>query len=129
LLANFFLRRFSGEQKKEILEFSGEAMRLLMDYYWPGNVRELENAVEHAVILAKGSRIEVLDLPAAIRRAAPRESPKHMPKIAESERNLLQQVLLDCHWNKKEAARRLGIGRTTLYAKMRKYRIEKPTIQ
>jgi two-component system response regulator HydG len=52
-----------------------------------------------------------------------------MPKIAESERNLLQQVLLDCHWNKKEAARRLGIGRTTLYAKMRKYGIEKPTIQ
>jgi len=129
LLANFFLKRFATEQKKEISEFSAEAMRLLLDYSWPGNVRELENGVEHAVTLAKGSRIEVFDLPAAIRRGVPPSSLKPTLKIAENEKTLLQQVLLDCRWNKKEAARRLGIGRTTLYAKLRKYGIEKPTIQ
>ena len=129
LLANFFLKRFSAEQKKEIHEFSPEAMRLFLDHSWPGNVRELENGVEHAVILAKGSRIEVSDLPADIRRAVSPRNPASTPKMAETERTLMQQVLLDCQWNKKEAARRLGIGRTTLYAKMKKYGIEKPTIQ
>ena len=62
-LALHFLRRFAAEQGKEILEFSSEAMRLLLDYSWPGNVRELENTVEHAVVLAKGSQVEAWDFP------------------------------------------------------------------
>ncbi len=75
-LALHFLRRFATERGKEILEFSSEAMRLLLDYSWPGNVRELENTVEHAVVLAKGSQVEAWDFPSALRpTSAPPSTP------------------------------------------------------
>jgi transcriptional regulator with GAF, ATPase, and Fis domain len=71
LLALHFLRRFAAEQRKDITEISSEAMRLLLEYPWPGNVRELENSLEHALVLAKGSRLEAWDFPAALRQQAP----------------------------------------------------------
>ena len=102
----------------------------LLDYSWPGNVRELENAVEHATVLAKGNRIEVKDLPAAVVHnqiiSSPTES--HGTTIQKSEISLLRDVLEECNWNKKQAARRLGISRGTLYNKLKKYQIEKPTV-
>jgi len=127
LLANFFLKRFSAEQKKEIREFSAEAMRRLLDYSWPGNVRELENSVEHAVTLVKGSRIEVADLPGGIRGSS--TPVPSSPLIVENERALLERVLAECNWEKKRAARRLGMGRSTLYSKLKKYGIAKRTLQ
>ena len=74
-LALHFLRRFALERGKEILEFSSEAMRLLLDYSWAGNVRELENTVEHAVVLAKGSQVEAWDFPSALRLTSARHRP------------------------------------------------------
>jgi len=127
ILANHFLRRFASEQGRDIREFSGEAMRTILNYSWPGNVRELENSVEHAAVLAKGTRIQLMDLPATIRRDV--LEPSQSPTMEQSEQSLLRRVLVDCGWNKKEAARRLGIGRSTLYAKLRKYHIEKPMLQ
>jgi two-component system response regulator HydG len=128
LLSRHFLKRFAVEQGKDIKEFSSDAMRLLLDYPWPGNVRELENAVEHATVLAKGNRIEATDLPAMLRNpiASPAES--HGTTIQKSEISLLRDVLEECNWNKKQAARRLGISRGTLYNKLKKYQIEKPTV-
>jgi len=128
LLARHFLRRFAAEQAKDVRAFTSGAMRQLLDYTWPGNVRELENSIEHAVVLAKGHRIEYKDLPAAIRqkKSGPRKRPTR--KFRENEVNLLRDVLEECSWNKKEAARRLGISRSTLYSKLRKYRITPPTI-
>ncbi len=70
LLARYFLRRFAVEQNKEIQDFSSEAMRLILDYPWPGNVRELENSIEHTAVLAKRSKVEISDLPVAIRDTA-----------------------------------------------------------
>ena len=61
-LANFFIRRFSGELKKKIAGLEPEALKLLMRYQWPGNIRELENAIERAMLLAEGSHIAVDDL-------------------------------------------------------------------
>ena len=61
-LANFFIRRFSGELKKKIVGLEPEALKLLMRYQWPGNIRELENAIERAMLLAEGSHIAVDDL-------------------------------------------------------------------
>src|SRR6187401_1792153 len=61
-LANFFIRRFSGELKKKIQGVEGDALKLLMRYHWPGNIRELENAIERAMLLAEGSHIAVDDL-------------------------------------------------------------------
>ena len=125
LLARHFLRRFAAEQGKKIEHFSKGAMRLFLDYSWLGNVRELENTVEHATVLAKGSRVEVSDLPAALHTAVKNESKPFT--LVEHESKLLVEVLEDCGWNKKQAAKRLGISRSTLYDKLKKYQITKPT--
>ena len=127
LLALHFLRRFGTEQGKEIEDFSPEAMRLLLDHTWPGNVRELENTVEHATVLAKGTRIEASDLPAMLYSAASTIQATKQPTLVENEIKLLQEVLEECDWNKKQAAKRLGISRSTLYDKIKKYQIAQPT--
>jgi two-component system response regulator HydG len=103
-------------------------MRLLLDYAWPGNVRELENSIEHTAVLSKRSKIEISDLPSAIRDAAAPVSPEAPGTIFENEKKLLQEVLQECGWNKKKAALQLGISRSTLYEKLKKYQITKPTI-
>ncbi|MGD2186776.1 MAG: sigma 54-interacting transcriptional regulator [Desulfobacterales bacterium] len=128
LLARHFLSKFAVEQSKGIQDFSSEAMRLLLDYPWPGNVRELENSIEHSAILAKRSRVEISDLPSAIRNAAVPVSPETPGTIFENEKKLLQEVLVECAWNKKKAALQLGISRSTLYEKLKKYQIVKPTL-
>jgi two-component system response regulator HydG len=129
LLARHFLSRFAREQGKKIDDFSPEAMRLLLDYSWPGNVRELENTVEHCTVLAKGVLIQSSDLPAMFHSAAALSSSKPIkqPSLVENEIKLLQGVLEECSWNKKQAARRLGISRSTLYRKLKNYQIAKPT--
>jgi two-component system response regulator HydG len=128
LLARHFLRRFAVEQNKEIQDFSSEAMRLLLDYPWPGNVRELENSTEHTAVLAKQSTVEISDLPSAIRDTAAPVFSETPGTIFENERKLLLEVLSECGWNKKKAALQLGISRSTLYEKIKKYQINKPTI-
>lgn len=128
-LADHFLRRYAHEQGKGIQGIGPDAMRLILDYAWPGNVRELQNSIEHAVVLAKGSEIQRSDLPTTMSGRPVLLQDRGMSVLEESEKTTLQKVLEQCGWNKKEAARRLGIGRTTLYAKLRKYRIGKPMIQ
>ena len=131
LLARNFLEKFAEEQHKSVKRFSPEAMRLLLDYDWPGNVRELENSVEHATVIVKGQYVEVSELPAVIQKSKPRvskiENGSH-PSMVENEINLLKEVLAECNWNKKETAARLGISRSTLYEKLKKYNITKPTL-
>jgi PAS domain S-box-containing protein len=127
LLARHFLSRFAKEQDKEIKGFTSEAMRLLLDYNWPGNVRELENSIEHATVLAKGDRIETSDLPAIVQTEGGRTLTDKLPTIEEHERNLLLETLEQCGWVKKEAAQHLGISRTALYDKLKRYQISKPT--
>jgi len=128
LLARYFLRRFAVEQEKEIQDFSSEAMRILLDYPWPGNVRELENSIEHATVLAKGKYIEISDLPTALLQTGAEIPTVSNRTIVENERQLLIDVLEECSWNKKETARRLGISRSALYGKIRRYQIAKPTL-
>jgi len=133
LLAKYFLERFTIEQEKTVHDFDQEAMRFLLDYNWPGNVRELENSVEHAVVLAKEVVVLRTDLPSAILDAnnGPVSSltVSRQRSIVENEENLIRKVLEDCEWNKTAAAVQLGISRSTLYEKLKKYRIEKtPTL-
>jgi DNA-binding NtrC family response regulator/HAMP domain-containing protein len=127
LLARHFLHRFASEQGKKIKQFTPEAMRLLLDYSWPGNVRELENTVEHATVLAKGIWVEASDLPAVLHTAARTAQGSKSSTLVEHESKLLLEVLEDCGWNKKQAAKRLGISRSTLYEKLKKYQIIQPT--
>ena len=128
LLARHFLHRFAVEQGKEVQDFSSEAMRMLLDYTWPGNVRELENSIEHALVLARGELIEATDMPSVLKTAKP--SPKKIARrtILDNEKKLLQETLEECGWNKKLTAKNLGISRSTLYSKLKKYRILMPTI-
>ncbi|MEW6668631.1 MAG: sigma 54-interacting transcriptional regulator [Thermodesulfobacteriota bacterium] len=129
LLARHFLARFAAEQKKTIDGFTPEAMRILLNYDWPGNVRELENGVEHAVVLAKGLNVEPGDLPSMVLETGHTHSPESSPRLqtmAEKEKELLWEALEKCGWNKKEAAKRLGISRNTLYQKLKRYRVARP---
>ena len=130
ILARHFLRLFSAEQNKDIHDFSTEAMRVILNYPWPGNVRELENSVEHAVVLVKGSRVEAMDLPAALHeigRQPMNGRLQGLATMAEKEQEVLREALDKCQWNKKETARHLGISRNTLYQKLKRYGISRPT--
>ncbi|MFO7459115.1 MAG: sigma 54-interacting transcriptional regulator [Desulfatiglandales bacterium] len=130
LLARHFLSLFVAEQEKKIGEYNPEAMRILLNYEWSGNVRELENSVEHAVVLAKGNTVEISDLPSALVKSngssAPSRESARLSTIAENEKDLLTGTLDKCGWNKKEAAKQLGISRNTLYQKLKRYGISKP---
>ncbi len=127
LLARHFLRRFAEEQGKEVAAFSPDVMRMLLDYSWPGNVRELENSVEHATVLAKGGQIEASDIPTALYSATTCAKTSQPTSMEEHEKKLLQEVLEEYGWNKKQAANHLGISRNTLYVKLKKYQIASPT--
>jgi two-component system response regulator HydG len=131
LLARNFLQKFAEEQNKIVQRFSSEAMRLLLNYDWPGNVRELENSIEHATVIVKGKNVEVSELPPGVQQAKPRIptiSNGSKRSIMENEKNLLREVLGECNWNKKETAAKLGISRSTLYEKLKKHNITKPTL-
>jgi two-component system response regulator HydG len=128
LLARYFLRQFAAEQEKHVGRLSTEAMRRLLDYSWPGNVRELENSIEHAAVLAKGTDVEVSDLPAVLQQPQNKSESGSQGTIAENERRILMETLEECNWNKKQAALQLGISRSSIYEKIKKYQITKPTL-
>jgi two-component system response regulator HydG len=103
-------------------------MRIILNYRWPGNVREIENTIEHAVVLAKASVVEAVDLPPLLTGSGAQASAAPRKTITETEARLLREVLEECNWNKTEAALRLGISRSTLYEKIRKYQLSPPTV-
>jgi DNA-binding NtrC family response regulator len=123
LLAELFLHRFSQETNKTIDHVSREAMDEMMLHEWPGNVRELENAIERAVVVGKGRRVTLEDLPIC-RLGEEAVGVDH--SLKEVERAHIVRVLDETGWNVKKSAEVLGIDRSTLYAKMKRYRIQKP---
>jgi len=123
LLAFHFLSGFAAEQRKALKEISSEAMRLLLEYPWPGNIRELENSLEHAVVLAKGNRLEAWDLPPTLRQ----QTASSPPTLEERELQTLLEILKETGWNKKLAAQRLGISRSTVYAILKRHKISTST--
>ena len=122
LMAEHFLRRFSQETNKLIDKFSRGAMDELMLYEWPGNVRELENAIERAVVVGKGRGIKAEDLP--IFHPEPCISPKDNT-LREIEKAHIIQILDTYQWNIAKCANVLGIDRSTLYSKIKRYNIQK----
>ena len=119
LLAEHFLNKFALENQKEVTGFSAEAMEFLLSCDWPGNIRELENAIERAVILARGDSIKVDDLPRP--SLSPAKSALQDRSLKEVERNHILRVLTETGGNCSEAARIMGISRTTLYNKVKEY--------
>lgn len=119
LLAEHFLKEFAAENKKEIDGFSPEVIEFLLKYRWPGNVRELENTVERAVILAKGSSIEMPDL---LQKDSPLiDSPAEGTSLKDVEKNHILSILNETDWNYSKTAKILGITRPTLYKKAKAY--------
>ena len=123
LLAKYFLKKFAIEQEKKIDRIDPEAMRLLLDYRWPGNIRELENSMEHAVTLSKSDKIFISDLPNNLMVQVKTQPTKRTKVLTANEENLIRQALNDCNWNKTSTATNLGISRSTLYEKLKKYNI------
>ncbi len=136
LLAGHFLRKFAQETGREVVGFSEAAMSSMQRYNWPGNVRELENAVERAVVLSRRPQIDVDDLPepvqfydaprpAALRAGETYDPPMPLEQALETpERRIIEAALHRNDWNRQNTAAELDINRTTLYKKMRKYRLD-----
>jgi len=134
LLAAHFLTRFAVRNKRKVAGITPQCMDLLLHYPWPGNVRELENAMERGVILMRGDYLDEESLPIAIKKwaaesdavkqAAILENETMASPLAEAERQVILQVLDETGGNKSAAARRLGITRKTLLAKLNKYQGE-----
>lgn|GEM_PF-1160976 len=123
LLVRDFLHRQTDCQGNGAIGIADDAMRLLIDYDWPGNTAELEHALEHAVTLSEGARITRVHLPHAIRKAPAgmRDRGGVMVSLRDLERAHILEVLDECEGNQTVAARKLKIGRTTLWRKIREY--------
>ncbi len=125
LLAEFFLKRASLEMNKEIRGIEPSAMRVLTEYDWPGNIRELENTIERAVLLAEGEMLspDDLELLFAVDHLPEGEESVRLPaegiRLADAERQLIEQALERSGWVQKDAARMLGISSRTLNYKVK----------
>jgi two-component system response regulator HydG len=122
ILIHHFLERINRSSGIE-RTFAPEALQTMMEYDWPGNVRELENVVERAGALTSGPLIQVSDLPTQLRTTVRSLEPEYaavMP-IAEMERQAIKAALQHVNGDKLKAAKLLGIGKTTLYRKLKEY--------
>src|SRR3954471_668472 len=128
-LALFFLRRYAQENGKRIDGFSDDALKALASYAWPGNVRELENAIERAVVLCDGARVEARHLPGSIHSEAPADGLPPIPgtTIYDLERFAILRTLEACKGSTSKAATILGISPRKIQYKLHEYTSVSPT--
>lgn len=132
LLIEHYLKIYNEQIGKSIKGFDAGAMQAMLKYSWPGNVRELINVIERSVVLTKGDYIRVHDLPEQIRQeqSYALNSDNRMGSgslktaLANPERQIIIEALEANGWNRQNTAKALGINRTTLYKKMKKYDID-----
>lgn len=130
LLAQSFLQMVCRDAGKPLMAFTDEALAALQRYRWPGNVRELQNVVERAVLLSKGTRLGLEDLPRSLSAGAPLPSAEPLGQqtlkqaLEAPERQIILDVLEANGWNRQLTAQQLGINRTTLYKKMKRLGLE-----
>lgn len=132
-IASHYLEKFSTETGKRIRGFTPDALEQMLHYRWPGNVRELKNVIERAVVLARGDYIGVDDLTLSNLATSSESGELPIPKgsyepqpLAEVERRHILATLNATGWNKSRAAAILGIERSTLDRKIRRYKLEPP---
>ncbi len=148
-LIEHFIRRFNVEEGKRVTGISAEALQLLCAYDWPGNVRQLENTIYRAIVLADTPHLQPFDFPAISGQSAPMpasvsqpvavtvhehidaisalhdapvrilDEAGHLRKLEDIERDLIEHAISVYAGHMSEVARRLGIGRSTLYRKVR----------
>lgn len=144
-LAMTFLKEFAQQNRKKVTDFSKEALECIVRHTWPGNVRELRAAIEHALVFAKGRRVEISDLPTSMREGAQLESAHLLPgddpelsegrppllkhattfnpnlSVEENEKQLMMEALKQTKGNRTEAAKLLGVSRRTLHRKLARF--------
>jgi two-component system response regulator HydG len=122
ILVNSFLERYS-EANGKTPTISEDAMSRLMAWDWPGNVRELENAIERAIALASGPILHIGDLPSNLHHSSGERLPQNdeVLPLEELERRAILGAMREAGGDKLIAARLLGIGKTTLYRKLKQY--------
>ncbi len=127
LLVDHFIHKYAEREKKEIESAHPDTLKLLMNYHWPGNVRELENAVERAVIVAGSKQLETRDFPSYIlpsNGSLEYTQDEPLPQwIEKLEIDVMRKTLLEFEGNITQAAKKLGIGRATIYRKAKKYNL------
>ena len=147
LLVDHFLREVAQTCDREIDGFDSESMKSLQEYSWPGNVRQLENVIERAVLLSRGPKLTIDDLPPEltgrstdqgfVSRAGNEAAPslgdiqgKSLRDALEGpERQIILQSLRSNGWNRAATAEALEINRTTLYKKMKRLGLDDPRLQ
>jgi DNA-binding NtrC family response regulator len=124
-LANAFLKRFAAQANRVIKGFTASAVERLTAFDWPGNVRQLQNEVQRAVLLSEGEMVDATDLSVTRARTTTEGgSDTNFTLLEGVERSAIIQMLKETGGNKLETAKRLGIGRQTLYNKIKAYGIE-----
>jgi DNA-binding NtrC family response regulator len=124
LLVHHYVDHFARENRRPVEGLTADAQDLLSRHDWPGNVRELRNAVEHMVVMGRGNRLTVRDIPLPIREGvghAPIPRPGGEHNLQDSERNLITKALKTTGGNRTQAAEQLGISRRTLHRKINEY--------
>jgi len=129
-LADFFLRKFVAETGRKIRGISPRALEMLCAYHWPGNVRELKNVIERAVVLTRGEYVDIEDLSLSnLASAGDPNEPAHRHQhyeprsLSDIEKDHSLETLKATTWNKSRAAQILGIERSTLDRKIRRYHL------
>ena len=134
ILANYFLNRFAAKVGRRIQGYTEAAMRKMCVFEWPGNVRELQNTIERSVILSRGELIDVDDI--LLSSLASPALPEVAPEIMVSNRDIsldslerehILATLERTNWNKSLTAQMLGIERSTLDRKLKRYQVGRPS--
>jgi two-component system response regulator AtoC len=125
-LARFFFKELSALFNKPLKPLSRNWLDTLVAYAWPGNVRELKNVIERAVLYAQGAELTMKDLPPELipSRGVPAPVPTFVLSQDEAEKENIRKVLAAYEGNKTQAAKQLGVSRTTLLSKIKKFNLE-----
>jgi len=130
ILVDHFFGIYVKRNDKNITDVADDVRKMFEGYHWPGNIRELENAIEGGIIMAKSDRIEKWDVPNlqkfsgnSIEKRSSLDGKPLREVMQEPEREMVIAALEENDWNRNKAASSLGINRTTLYNKMKKYKI------
>jgi transcriptional regulator with PAS, ATPase and Fis domain len=126
LLANYFVKKISRKIGKHIDAIDPDVTRTFERYHWPGNIRELANAIEYAVNISPDEHLKKKNLPPYLRNIRPeklRSAAERIMTLSALEKDAIKKALLFYNGNMTKTSKALGIGRNTLYAKMKKYNI------
>ena len=127
LLVDHFINQFNIKKGKKVIGIPSHVLSMFMDYDWPGNVRELENVIEHAFVLCHGSQIEPEHLPREFVHTTEdgrKSTPKPAGRIREAESDLIVETLKKHGGNRSKTAQELGIDKSTLWRKIKKYKLK-----